>query len=61
MYPWYIELIIPGQHFGGEELEPVVITVAGSPETLKHLLPFSEYKIHTYDEIETILLEKGLK
>ena len=30
-------------------------------ETLKHLLPFSEYKIHTYDEIETILLENGLK
>ena len=27
----------------------------------KHLLPFSEYKIHTYDEIETILLENGLK
>ena len=22
---------------------------------LKHLLPFSEYKIHTYDEIESIL------
>ena len=28
---------------------------------LKHLLPFSEYKIHTFDEIETILLENGLK
>ena len=28
---------------------------------LKHLLLFSEYKIHTYDEIETILLENGLK
>ena len=30
-------------------------------EPLKHLLPFSEYKIHNYDEIETILLENGLK
>ena len=29
--------------------------------TLKHLLPFSEYKIHTLDGIETILLENGLK
>ena len=29
--------------------------------SLKHLLPFSEYKIHTFDEIETILLENGLK
>jgi len=28
---------------------------------LKHLLPFSEYKIHTYDEIETIFLVNGLK
>ena len=30
-------------------------------ETLKHILPFSEDKIHSYDEIETILLENGLK
>ena len=28
---------------------------------LKHLLPFSEYKIHSFDEIETILPENGLK
>ena len=27
----------------------------------KHLLPFSEQKIHTYDEIETILPESGIK
>ena len=29
--------------------------------SLKYLLPFSEYKIHIYDEIETILIENGLK
>ena len=27
---------------------------------LNNLLPFSEYKIHTFEEIETILLENGL-
>ena len=30
-------------------------------ETLEHLLPFSEYKVHTFDEIDTILPENGLK
>ena len=28
---------------------------------LKNVIPFSEYKIHTFDIIETILLENGLK
>ena len=52
-----------------ENSEPVEILLVKSPlqfkitlkNNLKHLLPFSEYKIHTYDEIETILLENGLK
>ena len=32
-----------------------------SLETVKHLLPFSKYKIHTFDKTATILLENGLK
>ena len=39
----------------------ITILVLMIIETLKHLLPFSEYKIRTFDEIETILLENGLK
>ena len=31
--------------------------MSGNPD----LLPFSEYKIRTYDEMETILLENGFK
>ena len=35
--------------------------LVGDGSYLKHLIPLSAYKIHTFEEIETILLENGLK
>ena len=43
-----------------EEVEEEGEELVGD-EIKKHLLSFSEYKIHSYDEIETISLENGLK
>ena len=44
---------------GPEHDRQVVDVHLGGHE--QHLVPFEEYTIHTCDEIETILLENGLK